>query len=276
MFCQEGIISEIQVGLGPCGELCYLSHPKFHGWEFTDIGEFQCYDQYLVKNLRKAAEASRYSLWEIVPKNARSYYFKPDDIDTGSFYDRLQNKKFYNKFFLGWYSQVLVDHADLMLNLAKLAFEGTCIAAKMSGAHWLCQTTIRVAELASGFYNPSSQDGYASIASMLKKNGAALNFTCVELRTMMKQETVSDPVGVTWQVLDSVWYPGISAAGENTFPCHKRVDYNKILENAKREDELFGRQLSSFNYIRLSPLLMGHHFSEFKRFVKRIHGEAIK
>ncbi|KAM1017833.1 hypothetical protein ACFX2A_048347 [Malus domestica] len=52
----EGIISEIEVGLGPCGELRY-PYPERHGWKYPSIGEFQCYDRYLMKNLTQAAKA---------------------------------------------------------------------------------------------------------------------------------------------------------------------------------------------------------------------------
>ncbi|CAN6694917.1 unnamed protein product [Malus baccata var. baccata] len=40
-FFEEGIISEIEVGLGPCGELQYPSYPEQHGWKYPGIGEFQ-------------------------------------------------------------------------------------------------------------------------------------------------------------------------------------------------------------------------------------------
>ncbi|CAN6678056.1 unnamed protein product [Malus baccata var. baccata] len=40
-FFEEGIISEIEVGLGPCGELRYPSYPEQHGWKYPGIGEFQ-------------------------------------------------------------------------------------------------------------------------------------------------------------------------------------------------------------------------------------------
>lgn len=40
-FFEDGIISEIEVGLGPCGELRYPSYPVKHGWRYPGIGEFQ-------------------------------------------------------------------------------------------------------------------------------------------------------------------------------------------------------------------------------------------
>lgn len=40
-FFAGGIISEIEIGLGPCGELRYPSYPAKHGWRYPGIGEFQ-------------------------------------------------------------------------------------------------------------------------------------------------------------------------------------------------------------------------------------------
>lgn len=40
-FFEDGIISIIEVGLGPCGELRYPSFPVKHGWRYPGIGEFQ-------------------------------------------------------------------------------------------------------------------------------------------------------------------------------------------------------------------------------------------
>lgn len=46
IFCQIKNMQEIQVGMGPCGELRYPSYPESNGtWRFPGIGEFQCYDK---------------------------------------------------------------------------------------------------------------------------------------------------------------------------------------------------------------------------------------
>ncbi|KAI8545126.1 hypothetical protein RHMOL_Rhmol07G0018300 [Rhododendron molle] len=176
-FFEDGIISEIEIGLGPCGELRYPSYPAELGWKYPGIGEFQCYDSYMLKTLKKAAEVRGYSFWGIGPYNAGSYNSQPHEnrfFCDGGDYDRR-----YGRFFLNWYSPVLVDHGDQVLSLANLAFEGTCIAAKLSGIHWWYKTASHAAELTAGFYNPCIHDGYAPIAAMLKKHGAALNFTSV-------------------------------------------------------------------------------------------------
>ncbi|XP_058083902.1 beta-amylase 7-like isoform X3 [Magnolia sinica] len=277
-FFEDGVISEIEVGLGPCGELRYPSYPVKHGWRYPGIGEFQCYDQYLLKSLRKAAEARGHSFWARGPDNAGTYNSRPHE--TGFFCDGGDYDSYYGRFFLGWYAQVLVDHADRVLSLAKLAFEGTCIAAKISGIHWWYKTASHAAELAAGFYNPCNRDGYASIVAMLNKHAAALNFTCVELRTLDQHEdfpeALADPEGLVWQVLNAAWDVGIPVASENALPCHDRDGYNKILENAKPMNDPDGRHLAAFTYLRLSTDLMERsNFSEFERFVKRMHGEAV-
>ncbi|CAA6655587.1 unnamed protein product [Spirodela intermedia] len=268
---KKGVISEIQVGLGPCGELRYPSYPVKHGWRYPGIGEFQ----YMLKSLRKAAEVRGHVFWAKGPDNAGSYNSQPHE--TGFFRDGGDYDSYYGRFFLGWYSELLTDHADRVLSLANLAFEGTCIAAKVSGIHWWYKTASHAAELTAGFYNPCNRDGYTAIAATLKKHDAALNFTCVELRTLDQHEdfpeALADPEGLVWQVLNAAWDAKIQVASENALPCYDREGYNKILENAKPYDDPDGRHLSAFTYLRLSPGLMeGHNFIEFERFVKKMHG----
>lgn len=42
-------IIEIQVGMGPAGELRYPGYPEQNGrWRFPGIGEFQCYDKVIL------------------------------------------------------------------------------------------------------------------------------------------------------------------------------------------------------------------------------------
>ncbi|KAK9749400.1 hypothetical protein RND81_02G123500 [Saponaria officinalis] len=275
-FFEDGIISMIEVGLGPCGDLRYPSHPVKHGWRYPGIGEFQCYDQYLMKSLRKAAEARGHSFWGKAPTNAGFYNSRPNE--TGFFCDGGDYDGYFGRFFLNWYSRVLVDHADRILSLAKLAFDGTCIAAKLSGIHWWYKTASHAAELTAGFYNPCNRDGYAAVMSMLKKHGAALDFTTSEVGILGElgdySDALSDPGGVAWQVFNAAWDVSLPVASENSLPCHDREGYKKILENAKSNHDPDKRHLLSFGYQRLKPQLMErHNMVEFERFVKKMHGE---
>ncbi|RWR91742.1 beta-amylase 2, chloroplastic isoform X3 [Cinnamomum micranthum f. kanehirae] len=166
-------------------------------------------------------------------------------------------------------------HADPVLH-----FSIDQIIKQVSGIHWWYKTASHAAELAAGFYNPCNRDGYASIAAMLKKHEASLNFTCVELRTLDQHEgfpeALTDPEGLVLPVLNAAWDVSIPVASENALPCHDRDGYNKILENAKPMNDPNGRHLSAFTYLRLRPtLLERHNFSEFERFVKRMHGKQL-
>lgn len=40
-FLESELITDIEVGLGPCEELKYPSYSKTQGWKFPGIGEFQ-------------------------------------------------------------------------------------------------------------------------------------------------------------------------------------------------------------------------------------------
>lgn len=49
---------EVTVGLGPAGELRYPAYPEGDGrWRFPGVGEFQCYDKYMLSHLKHAADA---------------------------------------------------------------------------------------------------------------------------------------------------------------------------------------------------------------------------
>lgn len=90
---------------------------------------FQCYDKYSLQNLRKAATSRGHSFWAKGPDNAGFYNAKPHE--TGFFCERGDYDSYYGRFFLHWYRQVLIDHANNVLTLASLAFEGIQIVVKV-------------------------------------------------------------------------------------------------------------------------------------------------
>ncbi len=52
------------MGLGPAGELRYPSYPEGDGrWRFPGVGEFQCFDAYMLASLKSAAEAAGHPEW---------------------------------------------------------------------------------------------------------------------------------------------------------------------------------------------------------------------
>ncbi|MCI34525.1 beta-amylase, partial [Trifolium medium] len=71
-FLKSELIIDIEVGLGPAGELRYPSYPQNQGWVFPGIGEFQCYDKYLKADFKAAAARAGHSEWEL-PDDAGTY-----------------------------------------------------------------------------------------------------------------------------------------------------------------------------------------------------------
>jgi Glycosyl hydrolase family 14 len=116
------LIEEIVVGAGPCGELRYPSYPEPNGWRFPGIGEFQCYDRRGLASLARAAMAVGRPEWgNAGPHDAGTYNSGPEE--TGFFRGwggRWDTE--YGRFFLGWYSQALLEHGERMLGAAGSVF----------------------------------------------------------------------------------------------------------------------------------------------------------
>ncbi|KAF5945022.1 hypothetical protein HYC85_015250 [Camellia sinensis] len=180
-FLEAGLIIDIEVGLGPAGELRYPSYPQNQGWVFPGIGEFQCYDKYLKAEFKEAATNAGHPEWN-VPDNAGEYNDTPESTEffkpNGTYITEE------GKFFLTWYSNKLLSHGDQILDEANKAFLGCKVklAAKVSGIHWWYKDDSHAAELTSGFYNLNDRDGYRPIARMISRHYAILNFTCLEMR----------------------------------------------------------------------------------------------
>nr|CAD1820825.1 unnamed protein product [Ananas comosus var. bracteatus] len=273
---EDGLIAAVEIGLGASGELRYPSHPERMGWRYPGIGEFQCYDKYMQQNLRRAAKLRGHSFWARGPDNAGYYNSRPHE--TGFFCERGDYDSYYGRFFLHWYSQTLTDHADQVLSLANLAFEGTQIVVKIPSIDWWYKTPSHAAELTAGFYNPTNQDGYSPVFDMLKKHFVTMKFVCCipQASAPENEEALADPEGLTWQVLNAAWDRGLAVAAHSMLPCHDREYSIRILETAKPRNDPDRRHLSFFTYHQLSPVFVQREicFPELDYFIRSMHGEA--
>nr|QBQ34101.1 beta-amylase [Hordeum vulgare]QGJ04017.1 beta-amylase, a-1,4-glucan maltohydrolase [Hordeum vulgare subsp. vulgare] len=275
-FLDAGVIVDIEVGLGPAGEMRYPSYPQSHGWSFPGIGEFICYDKYLQADFKAAAAAVGHPEWEF-PNDAGQYNDTPERTqffrDNGTY---LSEK---GRFFLAWYSNNLIKHGDRILDEANKVFLGykVQLAIKISGIHWWYKVPSHAAELTAGYYNLHDRDGYRTIARMLKRHRASINFTCAEMRdSEQSSQAMSAPEELVQQVLSAGWREGLNVACENALPRYDPTAYNTILRNARPhginqsgppEHKLFG-----FTYLRLSnQLVEGQNYVNFKTFVDRMH-----
>ncbi|CAN6219112.1 unnamed protein product [Urochloa humidicola] len=281
-FLDSGLIVDIEVGLGPAGELRYPSYSETQGWVFPGIGQFQCYDKYLAADFKAAATAAGHPEWEL-PRDAGEVNDTPED--TGFF--AAEGGTYLSEqghFFLTWYSSRLLQHGDKILDEANKAFLGCKVklAAKVSGIHWWYRHPSHAAELASGYYNlAGARDGYGPIARVLARHdGAVLNFTCAEMRdSEQPAEAMSSPEELVRQALSAGWREGIEVACENALSRYDRAGYNQMLLNARpngvgRAGEPPPRRVAAVTYLRLSEeLLAGNKFRIFRTFVRKMHAD---
>ncbi|KAF5206434.1 Beta-amylase [Thalictrum thalictroides] len=277
-FFEAGLIADIEVGLGPAGELRFPSYQESQGWVFPGIGEFQCYDKYLKAEFNEAATQAGHPEWDL-PDNAGVYNDTPDS--TGFFRANGTFLTEKGKFFLTWYSTKLLFHGDQILDEANEIFQGCRVklAAKVSGIHWWYKTENHAAELTSGYYNLNDRDGYRPIARMLSRHFATLNFTCIEMRNSEQSEDAkSGPEELVQQVFSAGWREKIEVGGENALPRYDRTAYNQILKNARpngvNKDGPPTLRMASMTYLRLTDeLFQNKNFRLFKTFVRKMHAD---
>eukprot|EP00850_Spirogloea_muscicola_P014989 SM000111S18812 [mRNA] locus=s111:412288:415503:+ [translate_table: standard] len=276
-------ISEITIGLGPAGELRYPAYPEGDGrWHFPGIGEFQCYDKYMLEDLKEAADAYGRPEWGLGgPHDAGHYKSLPwetrfFEFESGTFASE------YGHFFLDWYSRKLIDHADLVLGEAAKVLQSIChgscergsvhLGAKIAGVHWWYRSRSHAAELTTGYYNTRHRDGYTPIANVLAKHGAALNFTCVEMHdSEHPEDCFCSPQGLLWQMRCTAQRANIPLSGENALQRYDEAAFDRVLHNTYS----FPAPLQTFTFLRMGEALFAqHNWSNFVRFVQSMCSAA--
>ncbi|WJX49861.1 Beta-amylase [Trifolium repens] len=277
-FLKSELIIDIEVGLGPAGELRYPSYPQNQGWVFPGIGEFQCYDKYLKADFKAAAARAGHSEWEL-PDDAGTYNDVPESTEFFKTNGTYLTEK--GKFFLTWYSSQLLNHGDQILDEANKAFLGCKVklAIKVSGIHWWYKAQNHAAELTAGYYNLDDRDGYRPIAKMVSRHHGILNFTCLEMRdSEQSSDAQSAPQELVQQVLSGGWRENIEVAGENALSRYDATAYNQIILNARpqgvNKDGPPKLRMYGVTYLRLSDdLLQESNFEIFKKFVVKMHAD---
>lgn len=97
----------------------------------------QCYDSFMVASLSAAAQQVGQPHWgNSGPHDAGSYCQWPHQ--TGFFHHQGSWDSEYGRFFLQWYSSVLLMHADQLLGRAKQVLGGCGVKlhARLPTLHW--------------------------------------------------------------------------------------------------------------------------------------------
>jgi len=293
------VISEVTIGLGPAGELRYPSYPEGDGrWRFPGVGEFQCYDKYMLGSLAAAAAAAGHPEWgQGGPHDAGHYNAR--SWETGFFLSAGGSwDSEYGRFFLAWYSGALLEHAEAVLGAAAAVmnmhgrpkmlkgctqgpdggavyeFSPACrLGAKLAGVHWWFKSRAHAAELTAGYYNTRDRDGYDAVFGLAAKYNARLSFTCVEMRDCEHPpEGKCSPQGLLSQVIESAERHGVSLAGENALQRYDGWAFERIAESAFGRSARAGR-LEQLTFLRMGDLMFDN-WDAFCAFLRRMRSSS--
>jgi len=260
------LIEEVMVGMGPCGELRYPSYRLSH-WQFCGHGQFQAFDGHALENLQAAAASAQHPEWGAPPGLAITGTYNSRPHETEFFTSGFKSD--YGKFFMEWYSSALKVHGRRVLASAKSALQGKAnISGKVAGIHWWYDSDSHAAEVTAGYYNTNLRDAYDELAQVFAEQGAALDFTCLEMRnTEQPQDCHSNPEGLVQQTMRAAEAHGIHYGGENALQRYDRWAYEQM--------ESYKDHLSALTYLRLnSQLTESGNLALFRDFVSNLHGTS--
>lgn len=248
-------VIELQIGMGPCGELRYPSYPLSR-WKFPGIGEFQCYDRYLLQNLKETVR-------ENGDDTIRAATFPPDG--TGNYNDAPSSTQFFRhdmhtprgSFFLKWYSDQLLQHGeDVLMQARDIVAKDDCdvtIAVKISGIHWWKLSRSRAAEATCGYITANAKARYKDIAELLSTNEAILDFTCLEMRTIDQPLLARcGPRQLVAEVFECASRENVAVAGENALQDFGSKAFQQIAYSMRSTKA----RKASFTLLRLCNDLM--------------------
>ncbi len=211
-------IGEVNVSLGPAGELRYPSYNAHdNNTGYPTRGALQSYSDLAIASFREFVD-KKYGGHDAVGKawgieNLDDSHILPPG-DAGAFFGRGDHfNTQYGRDFIDWYNQSLIDHGQKMLSTAvnvfgqkDSAFYGIDLGAKVPGVHWRVGTRQgdnvilgdRQAEVDAGLIATSRGDwdkdadgrGYRPILAMFKSlqpttpgvgNRIVPGFTCLEM-----------------------------------------------------------------------------------------------
>lgn len=230
-------MQEINVSLGPAGELRYPSYNSHDsGTGYPTRGALQAYSPLAIKSFQQWALAkygtiaginaawgsSVTSISQVQPPSNAGFFFSSGDYRTTQ----------YGKDLIDWYNKSLVDHGELMLDtvLAALgsSFPGAEIGYKIPGVHWsMTGPTPRAAEVTAGLiqtsvdmYAVNTGRGYANIVGLANRvadsgRGVILHFTCLEFNDENFAPQYSQAKTLVGWVGAEAGRQGVKIKGEN-------------------------------------------------------------
>ncbi|KAK3030636.1 hypothetical protein RJ639_035840 [Escallonia herrerae] len=272
-----GLITGVQVGMGPAGELRYPSCPSQKlgwAWRSRELGDFQCYDKYMLASLNVCAREIGMREWENGgPIGAGNLMHNPEN--TEFFRSDGSWKTPYGEFFLEWYSRMLLQHGERICREAETIFRGTEVStsSKVAGIYWHYDTPSHPSELTAGYYNTSSRDGYLPIARMFGRYGFTMCCSGFEMQDVEEQQMnpTSSPEGFLRQLLLAARICNVPLEGENSSTGLDDESFLQVLKTSKLYSDGVKNPAFSFNFVRMDKNLFEYHnWVSFSRFVRQM------
>lgn len=231
-------VAEINVSLGPAGELRYPSYnSQDSGTGYPTRGALQMYSPLAVKDFQTKMVAKYGSLagvngaWgttltavsQIQPPSNPTSFFTSGDYKNIT----------YGKDLIDWYNQSLVDHGKRLVDAVCAALGGNFPSAKIGykvpGVHWAMTNPSypRAAEVAAGLVQTSvdltadaTGHGYQKIIGLAKTfatggRGVVLHFTCLEMDDQNYSPQYSQAKTLVFWVAQNAAAQGVMIKGEN-------------------------------------------------------------
>lgn len=270
------IVTEVQVGMGPGGELRYPSCPTeklYQPGSSSELGEFQCYDKFMQASLSSHARILGIQEWgEGGPAGTDAIRQNPEETNFFRADGGCWSTP-YGRFFLEWYSGMLLLHGERLCTIADAIFSGTgvTISGKVSGIHWHYYTCSHPSELTAGYYNTLLRDGYLPIAQMFSRYKAALCCSCFDLRDAERNNSQSSPEGTLRQLMAAAKICNLPLNGENSVTRLDDTSLSQVIRSSRLYSGGTSGTSFSFNYVRMNKSLFEfQNWNRFTKFVRKM------
>jgi hypothetical protein len=252
-----GDFIEINISLGPTGELRYPAYNESDGWHYPDRGNFQAYSDGAQAHFRTWALAKYGGLrsvsqhWGLALSSPAEIRAPGGELPDHSgrraqaFVDAHDYKDTpYGRDFIDWYYESLVGHGKRMLFAADTALDGPLksipLGMKIPGIHWQmkCTRHERIAEVTAGLIQTSLNQqalqpdafGYKRVMEMIAEVKHAthreviLHFTALEMDNdpnceIANERGTSMAETLVFWISQAAEDHGITHRGENALGC---------------------------------------------------------
>lgn len=166
-------------------------------------------------------------------------------------------------------STVLLDHANRMLQVSRMVFEGSPVKLGTK----LADLDGHAVKFMLGHHGPV-HDRYKLLLRILAKYKFVLNVVHDVLEAGSGGHVALRSEALVREILTAASCEGVEVVLENAVPVYSRTAFDRILKLARPDGRISdsGRRLSGFTFSRLGQALMTeNNWREFVWFVRRMH-----